>query len=270
VKRALGSTLAHLVLIAFSAAIVLPLLWVLRVSLTDRLTAYRIPPEWTVPDPANFIEIFTAYPFAAWFLNSLVVGVGSTLVALPLAAGLAYAFARYGTGGSSLRLAVLASQMLPPVVLVLPLFAIFLTAGLLNTYAALITAHVALNLPFLTWMLIAFFHGELRELEEAARIEGASRFQAFYKVAVPIAAPGILAAGLLAFILSWNEFLFALILSGRATNTLPVGLSALETHRGVEIALLAAATLVACLPALALLPLLRRYLIKGLSLGALK
>ena len=119
-------------------------------------------------------------------------------------------------------------------------------------------------------MLIAFFQGELRELEEAARIEGASRFQAFYKVAVPIAAPGILAAGLLAFILSWNEFLFALILSGRATNTLPVGLSTLETHRGVEIALLAAATLVACLPALALLPLLRRYLIKGLSLGALK
>ena len=172
-KRALGSALAHLVLIAFSAAIVLPLLWVLRVSLTDKLTAYRIPPEWTVPDPANFIEIFTAYPFATWFLNSLVVGVGSTLVALPLAAGLAYAFARYGTGGSSLRLAVLASQMLPPVVLVLPLFAIFLTAGLLNTYAALITAHVALNLPFLTWMLIAFFQGELRELEEAARIEGA-------------------------------------------------------------------------------------------------
>ena len=101
-------------------------------------------------------------------------------------------------------------------------------------------------------------------------MEGASRFQAFYMMAVPVAAPGLLSAGLLAFILSWNEFLFALILSGKATATLPVGLSTLETQRGVEIAPLAAATLVACLPVFVVMPLLRRYLIKGLSLGALK
>ena len=122
--------------------------------------------------------------------------------------------------------------MLPPVILVLPLFALFLGAGLLNTRVGLITAHLTFNLPFLAWMLIAFFEGEVRQLEEAARIEGASRFQAFLRIAVPVAAPGILAAGLLGFILSWNEFLFALILSGRATQTLPVGLSTLETHRG--------------------------------------
>jgi multiple sugar transport system permease protein len=265
-----GQVLAHLVLVAFSAAILLPLLWVLRVSLTDRLTAYKVPPEWGQPHLGNYVEIFTAYPFATWFLNSLAVGLGSTAVALPLAAMLAYGFARFDTGGARLRLALLAGQMLPPIVLVLPLFAIFLGARLLNTHAALIVAHVALNLPFLAWTLIAFFEGETKQLEEAARIEGASRFQAFLKVAVPVAAPGILAAGLLAFVLSWNEFLFALILSGKATATLPVGLSALETHRGVEIAPLAAATLVACLPVVALLPLLRRYLIKGLSLGALK
>jgi multiple sugar transport system permease protein len=270
VRARLGQVAAHLVLVAFSAAILLPLLWVLRVSLTDRLTAYKIPPEWGAPHLGNYVAIFTAYPFATWFLNSLVVGLASTAAALPLAAMLAYAFARFGTGGTRLRLAVLAGQMLPPIVLVLPLFAIFLSARLLNTHAALIAAHVALNLPFLAWMLVAFFEGDAVQLEEAARVEGASRLRAFLEVSLPLAAPGLLAAGLLAFVLSWNEFLLALVLSGKATATLPVGLSSLETHRGVEIAPLAAATLVACLPVVALLPLLRRYLIKGLSLGALK
>jgi multiple sugar transport system permease protein len=183
---------------------------------------------------------------------------------------LAYAFARHDTGGTPLRLVVLASQMLPPVILVLPLFAVFLVSGLLNSYAALILAHLTIGIPFLAWMLVAFFEGEVRTLEEAARLEGASRFQAFWRIAVPVAAPGLLAAGLLSFLLSWNEFLFALVLSGKATSTLPVGLSTLETHRGVEIAPLAAATLFAVLPVFVLLPFLKNYLIKGLSLGALK
>jgi multiple sugar transport system permease protein len=269
-RRALKVAIPHVILIAFSAAILLPLLWVLRVSLTDKVTAYRIPPEWTPPSLDNYVEIFSAYPFATWFANSVIVALASTAIALPLATAMAYAFARFNTGGHWLRLGVLSSQMLPPVILVLPLFALFLTAGLLNTHMALIVAHLTINVPFLAWLLVAFFEGEAKQLEEAARVEGCTRFQAFLHVAVPVAAPGILAAGLLGFILSWNEFLLALILSGRATNTLPVGLSALETHRGVEIALLAAATLFAMLPVFLLLPFLRKYLIKGLSLGALK
>jgi len=269
-KRHLKTVLPHLVLVVFSAAIVLPLVWVLRVSLTDKRTAYKIPPEWAPPTLDNYLEIFTAYPFANWFTNSLIVALAATLIALPFAAAMAYAFARHNTGGAPLRLSVLASQMLPPIILVLPLFALFLWFGLLNTHAALIIAHLTFNIPFLAWMLVAFFEGEVQQLEEAARIEGATRFQAFVRIAVPMAAPGILAAGILGFIMSWNEFLMALILSGRATQTLPVGLSSLETHRGVEIALLAAATLLAILPVFLLLPFLRKYLIKGLSLGALK
>lgn len=269
-KHAAKRVVPHLVLVPFALAIVLPLVWLLRVSLTDKRTAYEIPPRFTVPSLGNYVEIFTAYPFASWFWNSFLVATLSTVIALPLATMLAYAFARHDTGGTPLRLSVLASQMLPPIVMVLPLFAVFLGIGLLNTRAAVVIAHVGMNLPFLAWMLVAFFEGETRQLEEAARIEGATRFQAFWKVAVPVAAPGLLAAGLLAFIMSWNEFLFALILTGKRTATLPVGLSTLETHRGVEIALLAAANMVAILPVFLLMPFLRRYLIKGLSLGALK
>jgi multiple sugar transport system permease protein len=268
--RAGRAVLPHLVLIVFSASIFLPLLWLARVALTDKLTAYRIPPEWAPLRLDNFVEIFVNYRFASYFLNSMVAALGSTAIALPLAAAMAYAFARHNTGGAALRLLVLASQMLPPVILVLPLYSLFLMTGLLNSWTGLIVAHLAINIPFLAWMLVAFVLGDLEQLEQAARIDGATRFQAFVKIAVPVAAPGLLAAGLLAFILSWNEFLFALILTGKSTNTLPVGLAGFQTQRGVDIALLAAATVVAIVPVFLLLPFMRRYLIKGLSLGALK
>ncbi len=269
-RRLVAGFLPHAVLVAFSALILLPLLWLLRVALTDKLTAYRIPPEWGRLHLVNFVEIFTGYPFFNYFLNSLAVAAGATLVALPLAAAMAYAFARHNTGGLPLRLFVLSSQMLPPVILVLPLFALFLEASLLNTLPGLVIAHTTISLPFLAWLLVAFFEGEVALLEQAARVDGASRWQAFVRITLPVAAPGILAAGLLAFILSWNEFLFALILSGAQTSTLPVGLSSFQTHRGVDIALLSAATICAMLPVFLLLPFMRRYLIKGLSLGALK
>lgn len=262
--------LPHAILVAFSAAILLPLLWLARVAFTDKLTAYRLPPEWVALRPDNFIEIFERFGFARYFLNSMVAAVGSTVISLPLATAMAYAFARFATGGLPLRLFVLASQMLPPVILVLPLYTIFLTAGLLNSWTGIVIAHLTINIPFLAWMLVAFFQGEVVQLEQAARVDGATRFQAFFRIAVPVAAPGLLAAGLLAFILSWNEFLFALLLTGKPTNTLPVGLASFQTQRGVEIALLAAGTLVSIVPVLALLPFMRRYLIKGLSLGALK
>src|SRR5882724_1748096 len=268
--RAVSALVPHAILIAFCAAIFLPLLWLARVALTSKLTAYKLPPEWAALRLDNFVEIFQSYNFAGYFTNSLIAAIGSTVIALPLATAMAYAFARLNTGGAPLRLFVLASQMLPPVILVLPIYTLFLKTALINTYAGLIIAHLTISIPFLAWMLVAFFQGDIEQLEQAARVDGATRFQAFLRIAVPVAAPGLLAAGLLSFILSWNEFLFALILTGKATNTLPVGLSTFQTQRGVDIALVAAGTLVSIVPVLVLLPFMRRYLIKGLSLGALK
>jgi multiple sugar transport system permease protein len=268
--RVVSAIAPHAILVAFCAAILLPLLWLARVALTDKATAYRLPPEWAEPRLDNFIDIFQKYDFARAFLNSTIAALGSTAISLPLATAMAYAFARCATGGMPLRLSVLASQMLPPVILVLPLYALFQAAGLINSWTGLVVAHLTINIPFLAWLLVAFFQGEAEQLEQAARVDGATRFQAFWRIAVPVAAPGLLAAGLLAFILSWNEFLFALILTGKATNTVPVRLASFQTQRGVEIALVGAGALVAILPVLVLLPFMRRYLIKGLSLGALK
>jgi multiple sugar transport system permease protein len=260
----------HAILVAFSLVILMPLLWIVRVSFTDKLTAYKIPPELGTIGLMNYADIFSRFPFVTWFGNSLVVALLATAISLPLATLLAYAFARFDTGGIGLRLGVLGSQMLPPIILVLPLFGMFLVTGLMQSRAALVIAHLTIALPFLAWMMVSFFEGDVARLEEAARVDGATRWQAFRYIAVPVAAPGILAAGLLGFILSWNEFLFALVLTGPDTQTLPVGLAGLETHAGVEIAPLAAATVVSLLPVFLLLPFLRRHLIKGLSLGALK
>ena len=269
-KRLSRSLMPHLILIVFSLAILMPLLWMLRVSVTDKLTAYKIPPEIGTLGLMNYVDIFARYSFLTWFANSLLIALAATVFSLPLATAMAYAFARFNTGGTTLRLGVLASQMLPPIILVLPLFGMFLMTGLMQSRMALVISHLTIALPFLSWMLVSFFEGDVARLEEAARVDGATRWQAFRYIAVPVAAPGILAAGLLGFILSWNEFLFALVLSGPTTQTLPVGLAGLETHAGVEIAPLAAATVVSLLPVFVLLPLLRRHLIKGLSLGALK
>ena len=269
-KGLLKRLLPHVVLLVFSSAILFPILWMLRVALTNKMNAYQIPPVWGNPNFNNFIEIFSDNSFMGYFVNSVSIAIGTTLIALPLAAAMAYSFARYNTGGLPLRLAVLSSQMLPPVILVLPLFSLFLKASLLNTQTGMIIAHITISLPFLAWLLVAFFEGDIVIIEQAARIDGATRLQAFLRITMPIMAPGLLAAGLLSFILSWNEFLFALILSGPQTNTLPVGLSSYQSHRGVDIALLSAAAICAILPVFILLPLMKKHLIKGLSLGAIK
>ena len=119
----------HVILAIFSLVILMPLIWILRVSLTDKLTAYKIPPEIGTLGLMNYIGIFEQYPFVSWFTNSFIVATASTMIALPLATAMAYAFARLNTGGALLRLGVLASQMLPPIILVLPLFGVFLLVG---------------------------------------------------------------------------------------------------------------------------------------------
>ena len=269
-KKELKFFLSHSILIMFSLIIMLPLLWLLRVALTNKVTAYKLPPEWGELNFLNFIDIFVKHPFLSYFTNSIFIASASTFLALPLAATMAYAFTRFNTGGAAMRLIVLSTQLLPPVIVVLPLFSLYLKLSLLNNHFGLIISHITISLPFLAWILVSFFEGNLIYLEQAARVEGASRFQAFLYIAIPVSAPGLIAAGVLAFILSWNEFILALILSGPQTNTIPVGLSSFQTHRGVDIAPLAAATICAITPVFILLPFMKKYLISGLSLGALK
>lgn len=259
----------HIGLIVVSLAILLPPLWVLRTSIVPEQMAYstQIFPEITLQ---NYVELFTQKRFGTFYANSLIVALGSVLIALPFASTVGYAFARFRTGGRAARFAVLATQMLPPVALVLPIFMLFRSLGLTNSVIGLTIAYAAMNLPFLIWIMMGFFEGIPVDLEWAARTDGATAWGAFWRIVIPVSWPGIAAAGVLGFILAWNEFLFALVLTGPATATVPVGLASLQTSNGVQITKVAAGVIMAIVPLMIASSFIQRFIVRGLTFGAVK
>jgi multiple sugar transport system permease protein len=160
--------------------------------------------------------------------------------------------------------------MLPGIVIVLPIFVIFNSIHLTNTYIGIIIANMSFNLPFLVWLLMGFFEGIPKDIEDAAAVDGATPWSAFFKIILPLAVPGVMSASILSFILSWNEFLFALLLTGNNTKTITVSLSAMVTHRGTLIGVLSAGTIISIVPMICLSIFVKKYLIEGLTFGAVK
>lgn len=259
----------HLGLLLVCAVILLPLLWVVRTSFLPEPLSYSpdLLPAFTLD---NYVDLFTSTRYGRSYLNSLIVATGSVVIALPFAAMTGYAFARFKTSGKGGRFAVLATQMLPPVAIVLPAFALFRAVGLTNSLTGLIIVYAALNLPFLIWILMGFFEGIPVDLEWAAQTDGASAWGAFWRVVLPVSLPGIAAAGVLGFILTWNEFLFALVLSGPQTATVPVALSSLQTSNGVQIAKVSAGVVLAILPLVIASRFIQRFIVQGLTFGSVK
>lgn len=261
--------LTHIALILVSLFFLLPLLWILRTALLPENLAYVLPPRWGPLTLNNFVEVLRG-SFGRAMINSLLVASFTVIIGLPLSAMLGYALARYRPGGGAFQFGVLATQMLPPIALALPLFSLFRTYGLTNTIPGIIIAYLAFGLPFMSWMLMGFFESIPRELEEAARVDGATPFGSFLRVVLPVAAPGLFAAGILGFILAWNEFLFVLLLSGQETQTIPVVLAAQITQRGVLFSKVAAGVVLSILPVVVLARVVDRYLVEGLTFGAVK
>ncbi|TKI06141.1 carbohydrate ABC transporter permease [Martelella alba] len=259
----------HLGLIVACLAVALPPLWALRTSLVPESMAYS-----TAVFPAlsleNYRGLLHGVDFLTHYGNSLIVAFCSVALAMPLAAATGYAFARYRTGGRAARFIMLATQMLPAVALVLPAFALLRAMGLTNSLLGLTLVYAALNLPFLTWILMGFFEGIPVDLEWAAVTDGATAWGAFYHVILPVSLPGLAAAGVLGFILSWNEFLFALVLSGPQTSTIPVALAALQTSNGVQIGKVSAGIVLAILPLIVASHFIQRFIVKGLTFGSVK
>ncbi|CAA0093698.1 Trehalose transport system permease protein SugB [Starkeya nomas] len=262
---------SHLILGGASAVILLPLLWVLRTSFADKVVAYQIPPDlFFTPTLDNYREVLLRFDFGSFFLNSLIVAMATTLIALMLGALAAYAIDRFRTGGPVMPLAILATQMMPPIVLVIPFFLIFKQVGLADTHVGLIITYLTFNLPYVVWLMMSFFKRVPRELDEAALIDGAGPFGVFWRIVLPAALPGIGAAGVLSFVLCWNEFLFALMLTGQQTKTLPVAISSLVTQQGTAIGAVCASTMLAIAPMVLVYFAIRKLLVAGLSLGAVK
>ncbi|HKG27409.1 MAG TPA: carbohydrate ABC transporter permease [Thermomicrobiales bacterium] len=278
-KRIRATTIAtHAILTIASLSILLPVLWTTRTSFATRDLAYRPAEVWFAPTLSNYRKILIDQSFQRYLWNSLWIAIASALLCLAIGSLAAYSIARFRTGGAVLGLTILGTQMLPPVALVIPFYLIVRNRlqlfdhefGLFDRGLTLVLVYLSFNLPFVVWILIGFFQSIPREIEEAARVDGASPFQAFRQIVLPVSLPGLLAAGVFAFVLSWNEFLFALILTGRQAKTMPVALASLMSSQGNQVGAICAATVAMMLPIVLLTWVIQRFLVRGLTFGAVK
>jgi multiple sugar transport system permease protein len=220
----------------------------------------------------NYTQLLTKTDFAIWFRNSAFVAVSSTLVATAIGTLGAYALARLRfLGRAFLSSATLITYLVPPSILFIPLYAQIRTMGLADSLAGLIAAYPSFTVPFVTWLLRGYFGSIPEELEEAAMIDGATRFGAFRRIILPLAAPGVLAASLFAFTQAWNEFLYALVfISDVKQRTLPVGLSTFITGDVYGWGYLMAGAVLTTLPVILVYTYLQRYMVEGLTAGSVK
>lgn len=260
-------------LILLAAYCLAPFLWQVLTSLKPAAELVALPPLLpTSPTFEHYAAIFTGHPAARLILNSTVVAGGTTLLALALGALAAYAAAVLRMRGRGAILGVvLAISMFPPIATVSPLFLLLSALGLRDTLAALVLTYCTFSLPLAVWLLASFFDALPRELYVAARVDGCSALGALWRVVLPLAAPGMLAAALLVFIFAWNEFLFALAFTAtEASRTLPVGIALFPGLHEVPYGEIAAASVVATLPVVALAFAFQRRIVEGLTAGAVK
>jgi multiple sugar transport system permease protein len=276
VRSRLPSTLGKVALVVLVAAVwvfyFFPIYWMFTSSLKTRVDSFAIPPKWFfLPTLQYYLHSFTNAEFLGVVRNSLIITVATVLFSLLFGGWAAYAFARFHFRGATLlSFSLIIARMMPPIVFIVPLFLMMHLLKLRNTYSGLILIFTTFNLPFTVWMLKSFFEDVPVELEEAAWIDGASRLQALVRIILPLAAPGLAATAVFAALLSWNEFLFALLLGGPDTTTLPVYLSSFIGERNVEWGEIMATAVLTVIPPTILVMLVQRNLIKGLTLGAVK
>ncbi|HTJ39275.1 MAG TPA: carbohydrate ABC transporter permease [Dactylosporangium sp.] len=266
---AAATTVAAIGVFAFG-----PIYWVLVTALTPTQDVFRFPPHF-VPDHVTFEHfgaIFENPKLLRYLLNSLIVSAITAVLTVIVSAYTGYSFAKFRyRGRRSLMYLVLASQMFPQALLLITLYLVFSQAGLLNSYLALILSFTTFTLPLCVWMLKGFFDTIPDELIEAAKVDGAGQGAIIHRILLPVSLPGLVATGLFAFIRGWNDFIFALTLAGPDKQTLPPGL--VNTFLGeFETAWpdLMAASLVVSLPVVIGFTVLQRYLVAGLTSGAVK
>ncbi len=258
-----------LVILAF---IIFPIFWVFSTAFKYRIDMFDLPPTlFSKPTLDNFVYIFTKMEVSLWTFNSITISLGTMLLSLVLGVPAGYAFARVNFRGKYLLLmTVLLTRALPPIVLALPFRVMMQNFGILGTRLAVILIDTVYNAAFTFWLMSGLFEAVPKDLEESALIDGASPFQAFWKIAVPLSKPGLVTAALFAFIFSWNDFLFALTLTSPETATLPLGM--LSTYGILQQGwtLMAAMGVVAIVPVILFSMMLQKYYVSGLTFGGIK
>jgi len=267
--------LVRLTIISFTVlaliAFLLPVFWLFLLSVKTRLAIFSPLPIMMV-SPVTFANYKKSFQtLVPYILNSSVVAICTTLIVLLFGSLAAYSLARYQVQGKkSIMFWILSIRMTPPIACVIPIFLMTRAMGLLGTKTALIVVYAATNLPLAIWLMQSFFLELPVEIEEAAIVDGCSRLGVLFRIVLPLSASGLIAAAMLTFIFSWNEFLFALILTNPSTRTLPVVASTFITDSGIEWGAITSTGITATLPVLVIAVFIQRYLARGLTFGAVK
>ncbi|MBW2059841.1 MAG: carbohydrate ABC transporter permease [Deltaproteobacteria bacterium] len=271
--------ISYIIVIVFLIVTEVPVYYIVLTAFRPSEEIYKTDISWapTKLTMKNFRTIFgyafeAQYSFVAYVRNSLFISTISTLLIVSMGALSAYCFSKFQFKWNVvLLLLILVSRLIPPISLVVPFFKVATGLRIVDTWTALILTNIYMYLPFSVWLLKGFFDTIPKDLVDSAKIDGCTNFGAFWRVMFPIAGPGVAAAAILAFLFSWNEFLFPLILtSTEAAKTIPVGLYDFVGDQYVDYGSMAAATIVASLPAVVFVTFFSRYIVSGLLAGAVK
>lgn len=250
-----------------------PIVWMFLSSLKVRSGMFQMPPQIFFEPTLQYYNelLFGANPLTKYLLNSAIVSIASAVVAITLGTLGGYGLSRLRIKGKKhFAFWIISTRMAPIAVVIVPLYFLYQYAGLLNTRLGLVIAYTTFNLPFAIWLMRSFFDEVPEALEEAARIDGATRWQAFYKVALPLVLPGIGATAIISIVFAWNDFLFALIFTNNETQTIPVAAAQLVTQTGTLWGQVMAIGIVILAPMVLFGLIVKNYLVSGLTMGAMK
>ncbi len=260
-----------------------PVLWIILTAFKKNADILAVPPRWLFkPTLENFVGVFSrAYTksggaidtgFDLFFFNSIFIAGSSVVFALIIGTLAAYGFSRYPLKGNDTYLfIILTTRMLPPIIVIIPIFLMFRIAGLSGSYTGIILLYTAFNLPFTIWMMKSFFDELSPDIEDAARLDGSSERRVFFRVCVPQVVAGLAATAVFGLILTWNEFLFALLLTGVETRTVPVAMAqTIGGDIGVRWGLLAAIETLFLIPVIVVVFVLQKHLLRGVTFGTIR
>ncbi len=270
IRKGIRKVAFALLVLAIVVPVLFPLYFVLISSFKNMAQVYIMPPKLFGFEPIldNYIYIFKTQHYGTYIWNSAVVAIISTALSLVLGVPAAYSIARYKMGRAST--AILTARLLPNISLLLPYYFIFSKLQMIDTYGVLIVSHMVLSLPLIVWIMVGFFQDIPIELEEAAIVDGCTRQRCFLDVLLPVSTPGLVTSATLAFLGSWNNFQFALILSGEKTRTLPVSLQYFVSGADIRWGRMLAATIVVIIPTIILTMALQKFIVQGMTAGAVK
>jgi len=271
-RRKLKKVILFVIVLLGSLICLFPIYEMITTSLKYEVEAFSIPPKWIfIPTLENYKNVLLSNNFGRYFVNSLIVALSTTFFSVIVGALAGYSISRFKYKGKRLIVILtLLLRMIPPVILVIPVFVIWNSIGLANTRVGLVLVYIALNLPFNIWVLKTFISEIPYSLDESAKIDGGSDWIIFFKIILPLIAPGLSVAGIFTFRIAWNEYILSLVLTNRHTRTMPVAVSLFLTDTGTEWGKITAIATIIAIPAFIFTFTAAKRLIMGMTAGAMK